>query len=122
MGSYPAFLDVGTETTEERMGLVPKNHIALAKQLRLPTSEARFANGASHGMIFPRLEGTESITLRGMTPDGLLEFALPGENPKISLDIGLGEKELETRLHTVSIRPDDLELDLIWRGACVYEG
>lgn len=122
MGSYPAFLEAGTETLEERMGLVPKNHIALAKQLRLPTSEARFANGASHGMIFPRLDGTETITLRGLTADGLLEFALPGETPKIGLDIGLGEKELEARLHTVSIRPDDLELDLIWRGSCPYEG
>jgi hypothetical protein len=31
-------------------------------------------------------------------------------------------RELTTRLHTVSIRPDDLEVDLVWRGAQPYEG
>ena len=50
------------------------------------------------------------------------EFSLPGETPKILLDIGRGEQELRARLDTVSIRPDDLEVDLIWRGAYVYEG
>jgi hypothetical protein len=38
------------------------------------------------------------------------------------LDIGRGDQEMESRLHTVSIRPDDKELDLIWRGSCIYEG
>jgi hypothetical protein len=122
MGVFPAFLDVGTVTAEERLGLVPRNHVALAKQFRLPTSEARFNNGASHGLIFPTLSGTESIALRGLSPDGVLDFSLPGDPPRISLDIGLGERELEARLHTVSIRPDDLEMDLVWRGACAYEG
>lgn len=122
MGSYPAFTEVGTVTPEERMKLLPRNHIALAKQYRLPTFEAHFNNGASLGLIFQHLKGDETVTLRGFSPEGLLEFSLPGETPRIVLDIGRGEQSLESRLHTVSIRPDDRELDLIWRGACVYEG
>jgi hypothetical protein len=113
---------VDTVTTEERLGLLPKDHIALAKQFRLPSFDARFNNGASVGMLFSDLQGDETISLRGLSPDGLLEFSLPGETPEILLDIGQGEKQLQARLDTVSIRPDDLEVDLIWRGAYVYEG
>ncbi len=122
VGLYPAFVDVDTVTTEERLGLVPKNHIALAKQFKLPSYHPRLNNGASHGLLFPVLQGDENVCLRGLSPEGLMEFTLPGESPKIMLDIGFGAQELQARLDTVSIRPDDLEVDLIWRGACVYEG
>jgi len=122
LGVYPAFTEVGTITAEERMGLLPKNHIALAKQSKLPTYEAEFNNGASLGMTFPDLEGNELICLTGFLPDNQLAFSLPTEKPVIALDIGQGEKQLDARLHTVSIRPDDLEFDMIWRGAYVYEG
>jgi hypothetical protein len=122
LGSYPAFLSAGTVTEEERLGLLPQNHVALAKQNRLAPFEARFNNGASLGMIFTRLESDERITLRGLSPDGLLDFRLPGETPRIGLDLGPGLRELEVRMHTVSIRPDDLELDIVWRGAHAYPG
>jgi hypothetical protein len=122
LGSYPAFTDVGTVTAEEKMGLVSKNHIALAKQFRLPTYEALFNNGASLGMSFQTLNAEEEITLKGLTPEGFMKFRLPGDVPEIVLDIGRGEQQLESKLHTVSIRPDDGELDLIWRGCCIYEG
>jgi hypothetical protein len=122
LGSYPPFLDPGTATTEERMGLVPNDHVTLARQSRLPPMEAKFANGASHGMIFADLAGDETVSLGGLTPDGMLKFSLPGERPVIGLDLGSGLRELTARLHTVSIRPDDLEVDLIWRGAQTYEG
>lgn len=122
LGSYPPFTPAGTVTAEERMGLLPKNHIALAKQAKLPTFEAYFNNGASLGMVFRELGGDETVTLSGLTPDGLLEFSLPADPPRIALDIGRGERELESRLHTVSIRPDERAFDLIWRGAYLYEG
>jgi hypothetical protein len=122
LGVYPAFTDVGTVTPEERMGLLPKNHIALAKQSKLPTYDAEFNNGASLELSFPSLEGNEQICLSGMSPEGQLAFSLPAETPAILLDIGQGEKQLDARLHTVSVRPDDLEVDLIWRGAYPYEG
>jgi hypothetical protein len=121
-GSYPAYVEVGTEMMEEKMGLLPKNYIALAKQFKLPSFHPRFNNGASFGMMFRNVKGGESISLRGLTPGGLLEFVLPGETPRISLDIGQGEQQLIGSLHTISIRADDLEVDLIWRGALTYEG
>ncbi len=121
-GSYPAFVDVDTVTTEERMGLLPRNHIALAKQSKLPSYHPRLNNGASYGMLFPEISGHEKVTLRGLSADGLLEFTLPGDTPQIMLDIGSGAQQLQARLDTVSIRPNALEMDLIWRGAQVYEG
>jgi hypothetical protein len=122
LGAYPAFLDPGTVTAEERMGLLPKNHVALAKQSRLRPLDAQFANGASFGMIFVKLKGDEPVVLGRLTPDGVLKFSLPGDTPSIGLDLGEGVQPLEPRLHTVSIRPEDQELDLIWRGAQTYEG
>jgi hypothetical protein len=122
LGSYPAFLDPGTVTVEEQMGLLPRDHVALAKQFRLKPFEARFANGASIGMLFSSLKGDESIALAGLIPEGLLKFSLPAETPRIGLDLGAGLQELEPLLHTVSIRPDELELDMIWRGAQPYDG
>jgi hypothetical protein len=122
LGAYPPFLDAGVVTFEERMGLLPKNHIALAKQSRLRPMETQFANGASIGMIFATFKGDEEVALGRLTPDGLLRFKLPGDTPAIGLDLGQGMQELEPQLHTVSIRPDDMELDLIWRGAKVYPG
>jgi hypothetical protein len=122
LGSFPPFLEPGTVTTEERLGLVPNDHVALAKQSRLRPQQARFANGASFGMVFSGLRGDETVSIGGMTPDGLLKFALPGETPSIGLDLGSGMEDLSPELHTVSIRPEDSEVDLIWRGARKYEG
>jgi hypothetical protein len=122
LGAYPAFIDPGTVTAEERMGLLPKNHVALAKQSKLRPNEAQFANGASLGMIFASFKGDEPVVLGRLTPGGVLKFSLPGDEPKIGLDLGQGMQPLDPQLHTVSIRPDDLELDMIWRGAHPYEG
>ena len=122
VGAYPPFVDVDTITSEELLGLLPRNHVALAKQFKLPSFDARFNNGASMGMLFSALHGDEKISLSGLTPDGNLEFSLPGETPSITLDLGAGERQLSAKLDSVSIRPDDGEFDLIWRGCHVYEG
>ncbi len=122
VGAYPAFVDADTVTPEERAGLVPKNHIALAKAMRLPSFDARFNNGASFGLQQASLKGDEPIQLIGLTPEGLLTFSLPGERPTIRLDIGNGEQQLEAKLDTVQIRTEEGEVDLIWRGSLGYEG
>jgi hypothetical protein len=122
LGSYPPFLDAGTVTVEERMGMLPRDHVALAKQSRLKPEVARFNNGASFGLLFPDLRGDEPVALGGMSDDGTLRFSLPGEAPTILVDIGLGEQQPSPKLHTVSIRPDDREVDLIWRASTEYEG
>jgi hypothetical protein len=122
IGSYPPFLDPGTVTTEERLGLLPNDHVALAKQSRLKPMLAQFNNGASLGMTFPDLRGDEQVMLGGLSTDGLLQFTLPADPPTITIDIGLGEQQPPPKLHTVSIRPDDREFDLVWRAATPYEG
>jgi hypothetical protein len=122
LGTYPPFLDAGTVTTEEQMGLLAADHIALAKQSRLKPLVAHFSHGASFGLLFPDLKGDEPIALGGLSESGMLKFSLPGETPTVLLDIGLGEQQPPVKLHTVSIRVDDREIDLIWRAAVVYEG
>ena len=122
VGAFPPFVDVETVTREEQLGLLPRNHVALAKQFKLPGMDVRFHNGASIGLRMDRLKGNERITLRGLTPDGLLDFSLPGETPAVSLDIGQGARQLEMKLDTVAVRPDDMEADLLWRAGLPYPG
>lgn len=122
LGGYPPFLTVGTVTAEERMGLLQRNHIAFAKQSRLAPREAAFNNGASLGLLFGTLPADERIRLCGLTPEGAFEFSLPGDTPIIALDLGESMQSLSPRLHIVSIRPDDLAMDIVWRGALIYPG
>jgi hypothetical protein len=121
-GAVPGFVDPGETMREEALGLVPKGQIALARRFKLPSFDLRFGNGASIGLVFPFLSGGESVRLIHLTPAGLLQFNLPRDPPRIMLDIGLGASELEPVLHTVCIRPEELQLDLVWRGALVYPG
>ena len=102
------------------MKLLPANHVALARQMRLPPYEALFHNGASFGLMMDTLNADEAISLRGLTPDGSLDFRLPGETPQIALDVGSGAQPLMTRIHTVSIRPDELEVDIVWGAALTF--
>jgi hypothetical protein len=120
LGSLPAFLQPGTVTAEESMKLLPANHVTLARQMRLPPFEAQFHNGASFGLVLPALKPDEAISLRGLTTGGALDFRLPGDTPRIALDTGAGSQVLETRMHTVTIRPEDLELDIIWGGMLTF--
>jgi hypothetical protein len=120
MGSLPPFLQPGTITAEEGMKLLPANHVALARQMRLPTFESQFHNGASLGLQMATLQNDEVISLRGLTQGGALDFQLPGETPQIALDIGAGNQALDSKIYTVSIRPDDLELDMVWGGTLTF--
>lgn len=88
----------------------------------LPDMDFRFFNGASHGLVMPYLNGDEELRMTNLTPSGELTFRLPGERPKLGLDIGEGVQEPEVVLHTVMIRADENELDLVWRGAVPYPG
>jgi hypothetical protein len=88
----------------------------------LPDMDFRFFNGASAGLVMPYLTGAEEVKLTNLTPDGNLAFRLPGEQPKLSLDIGEGPQEPEVVLHTVMMRPEEGEVDLVWRGAVPYPG
>lgn len=122
IGSHPPFLEPGTITAEERVGVLPADYASLARQNRLPPYEAHFNNGASLGLLFGDLRGDEEMHLLGLTPGQMLSFRLPGEMPRIGLDLGQGLKPLGTSLQTISIRPDELAMDLIWQASLSYPG
>lgn len=122
VGAIPGYVDVDEIMREELLNWIPKRQIALSRQFKLPSFNVCFNNGASWGLIMSYLEGNEPVVLSGLTHSGDLSFNLPGEKPKISLDIGLGENELKSFLHTVCIRMDQQEVDLIWRGSLEYPG
>jgi hypothetical protein len=81
-----------------------------------------FFNGASAGFAFPYLTGGEWIGAENLTPDGRIYFQLPEERPRLGLDVGEGVREAEVALHTVQIRMEDRQVDLVWRGAVPYSG
>lgn len=120
MGALPAFLQPGVVTAEEALNMLPQNHVALARQMRLPPFEAQFHNGASLGLALPEVNPGEAVGLRGLTPDGSLDFKLPMDTPLIGLDTGHGATALPVRMHTVSIRPDALAMDIVWGGLLIY--
>ena len=107
---------------EETLGLVPAGQIALARRFKLPGFDVRFNNGASPGLALPHLTGGELVRLRNLTPEGSLDFSLPHETPVMTLDIGLGDNALKPVLHTVCIRVEEMEVDLVWRGAHPFPG
>ena len=121
-GAIPPYVEAGTMTKEEFLGYVWKDHIVLAFKKKLPGFHARFMQGASPGLCFPYLKGDEVIRLRGLTAEGMLKFNLPGETPSMRLDIGNGFKDLDPVLHTVQIRGDERQVDLVWRGSLPYPG
>lgn len=122
VGAIPGFVDLEEELREEKLGLVPRGQIALARQFKLPSFDPRFNNGASLGLAFPYLTGREQIRLTHLTPEGQLDFLLPDDTPQIMLNIGLGENMLKQVLHTVCVRVEEKEVDLVWRGAQEYPG
>lgn len=117
VGAIPPFVNIDEPMREEGLGLVPRNQILLARQFRLPGFDVRFHQGASLGLAVPYLNGDEPVRLSNLTPDGDLSFSLPGEKPAITLDVGAGAQNLSPVLHTVCLRADDKQFDLIWRGA-----
>ena len=97
-------MDIDSVLREETLGLVPKGQVGLSRQFKLASFDARFHNGASRGLVLPYLSGHDTFRLTNLTPSGSLVFQLPGETPSIVLDIGLGENELTSFLHTVCVR------------------
>jgi hypothetical protein len=121
-GVMPADRALEQELRSAYALLVPPAQRKLYMETQLPTMDFRFFNGASKDLVLPFLSGTEQVRLLNLDPRGDTQFQLPGERPRIGLDIGLGMQEPEAFLHTVLIRIDDRQVDLIWRGAIPYPG
>jgi hypothetical protein len=102
--------------------VVPAEQLELYRQTNLPSMDFRFFNGASPGLAVPYLEGNESVVLRHISVEGELSFALAGDRPEMEIDIGTGPFKPPVVLHTLAIRSEDQQLDLVWRGAVPYPG
>jgi len=101
---------------------VPQEQRAMYEQTNLPNMDFRFFNGASPGLVAPFLRGDEEVRAVNLTQEGKLSFRLPGDSPGIGVDIGGGVQQPEVVLHTVMIRMEDRQVDLVWRGAIPYAG
>jgi hypothetical protein len=121
-GILPADRAIEQELRQAYAKLVPAEHRDAYVKHGLPDMDFRFFNGASRGLAMPYLTGGEQIVTENLAPEGLLAFRLPGESPKIALDIGSGPQAPAVVLHTVMIRMDERQVDLVWRGAVPYPG
>jgi hypothetical protein len=121
-GVMPADRPVEQELRRAYARFVPPEQRELYAQTGLPDMDFRFFNGASPGLVLPWLDGSEEVVLEHLAPQPRLAFRLPGETPAIGLDIGEGPKATAVRLHTVQVRADDGEVDLVWRSAHPYPG
>jgi hypothetical protein len=121
-GVMPADRALEQELRKAYSALVPENHKKLYAQTQLPDMDFRFFNGASEGLVLPYLKGGEPVRLENLAPVQVLNFRLPADTPGIGLDIGDGVIEPEVVLHTVMIRMEDNQIDLVWRAAAPYAG
>jgi len=121
-GVLPADRQAEQELRAVYAKLVPEDQKAMWDQTGLPDMDFRFFNGASPGLVFPFLNGDEPVYTYNLTDSGQLAFQLPGDRPRMGLDTGSGVQELDVVLHTVMIRMEDRQVDLVWRGAVPYDG
>ncbi len=121
-GVMPADRAVEQELRQAYATVVPPAQREMYAKTNLPKMDFRFFNGASPGLVLPFLTGQEIIRTTNLTPEGELSFQLPGERPRIGLDIGSGMKESQVVLHTVMIRLEERRVDLVWRAAFFYPG
>ena len=121
-GVMPADRAIEQELRQAYARLVPENMRNAYLTNGLPDMDFRFFNGASPGLIMPYLKGDERIEAANLAPGGTITFFLPGEMPGIGLDVGSGMKEAVTVIHTVMIRMEEREVDIVWRGAVPYPG
>ena len=121
-GVMPADRALEQELRKAYSPLVPPGQRKLYEQTQLPAMDFRFFNGASADLILPFLSGAELVRLLNLDAQGDTQFQLPGERPHVGLDIGQGVQEPEVVLHTLQIRMEDRQVDLVWRAAVPYPG
>jgi hypothetical protein len=121
-GVMPADKKYEIELRAAYAQLIPAEQREMYAQTQLPNMDFRFFNGASRGLVLPYLKGDELIRTRHLVPEGVMGFQLPGEQPRIGVDIGSGVQEPPVVLQTVMVHMDEREVDLVWRAALPYPG
>lgn len=80
-------------------------------------TDIRFHSCAAPSLAAPRyLVGSERVLVENASRVGRLLFDLPGSAPAVSVMLGAREQDLEMRLDTVIVEPDEERLVLVWRG------
>ena len=121
-GIMPADRPVEQELRAAYGKLLPPDQRAQYLKHGLPDMNFKFFNGASPGLALPFLKGGEQVVTENLSPEGALRFQLPADTPHVGLDIGQGVQEPPVVLHTVMIRMEDRQVDMLWRGAVPYPG
>jgi len=77
-----------------------------------------FLNGAPPGQVIPHPLGGERVELAHVHPtEERLSFHLPAERPRLRWSTGVeAPTPVELRMDTITIEPDVMLLDVIWRG------
>ncbi len=122
MGVMPADVPLEKELREANAALLSGKNKELYLNNPLPKMDFRFFNGAAPGLSMPYLTGTEGVRLENLSPEGVLEFQLPGETPKVRIDMGQGTQEPQAFLHTVQIHGETRQVDMVWRASVTYPG
>jgi hypothetical protein len=63
------------------------------------------------------LKGGEEVTLRNLTPEGLLRFRLPRISLGFNTLMGGGTTHNRAQLHTVILEPEERRLIMVWQTA-----
>jgi len=80
--------------------------------------DARFCQIAPVGLATAgHLQGGEAVALRGVTPDGLLQFTLPRLGVEVNYVVDSGEERRPALLDTVILEPDERRVLLVWRAS-----
>ena len=121
-GILPADRATEQELRQAYAKLVPAHQREAYLKYGLPDMDFRFFNGASGGLVFPLLTGGEQVLTENLSPEGNVAFQLPDDMPNLGLDLGSGVQEPAVVMHTVMIRMEDRQVDVLWRGAMPYPG
>lgn len=85
----------------------------------LPTDfDERFLAIAPPGLSSATpLQAGDPVVLRGLTPDGLVQFRLPAVRPGVEFVLDGAPNERPAALDTVILEPDEGRFSLVWRAA-----
>lgn len=121
-GIMPADRETEQQLRKAYAEFVPSEHKGAYLRNSIRDMDFHFFNGASSGLAMPYLKGDEEISTANLSPEGIISFSLPNDQPKIGLDIGEGIKKTETVIHTVMVHMEEGKVDIVWRGAFPYKG
>lgn len=82
--------------------------------------EPIFFNSAHPTMMVDELPSGDEISLKGMTPEGLLRFALPNHPIAAVVQLGKATTRFLMRPDTLCLLPDEKKFSIVYRRSVVY--